>query len=547
MTTPITVNSLSSLVADNVIPVHSKVISSSMSEEYQPVRFDAEQVNLFDAAGGFSSVLQLATDYCLFVFDYDLQDSIMIMSVHVSQEELRTFLINETAPFASDHLNRLKAKALSSLRLDPLLYLVFQPRDLHFGADRKVFIRYKVYLVTGKIKTIEPPETEIPPFTPPDPEVVFSPSAPFTLGQPFRDLARSSRRISVLKTGIAAGSLAMRELTEPDITYPSDMVLAAALSGLRIEEIIGSFYLNISSSYFIETDTRLKHVDVYADLTTANVTYDIPQGDIKRLYDQFFFGNNGADITAFLLRKSRVHLTPTVSLVGRNAVDVAVSEIGSLDVSVFPVEAGRQALAIAFDLKPGYRGIAEEVQHFIGFHDYGVISDEFLVEKLFKYKWRLGFFKQALPLSAPIKVRRDGVDEDATVQGVIRLDSLDIVSIDMDSNRRTDGIKLIGRGKMVPEYIRLLDGRRIGPGEVNLGGERDINWGIFTIPEIDPMPPIDPVMRDFSFTAYRGAYRHMVRPFARFPDEELFEILYSRTEGVTRQIYAVGNISDVFI
>jgi hypothetical protein len=318
---------------------------------------------------------------------------------------------------------------------------------------------------------------------------------------------------------------------------------AADAAALDIKTFLGSSVLSLDTTYTAAVEAPLARVDVYVNLGGA-LTHDLPPGDLKRLYP-LVFGPDGRDLDRHLLHSSRAHLTPTVCLMGRDGVNAPVT-FENFDVAVFPVGTGHVPLAVACNVKPGCHGIMDEVQNFTGGCDYGVISDEVVVAKLFKHKWQLNGFLRTIPLSRNVQIKHNGNLEDAVVFGSLQLDSLDIVAIDVDANRRSDGIKIIGSGKITPQGVRLQDGRTVGPDEVDLGDAQQVAWGYFSWPSIDPPLPVQQSMRSLVLAAYRDAYRHMACPFARFPDDGV-EVLYTRTEGVTKQVLVVGDISTPFI
>lgn len=307
---------------------------------------------------------------------------------------------------------------------------------------------------------------------------------------------------------------------------------------------IGTLSLTICCNYEHEAYFELKRVDIYADLATHERTFDVPKGDTRVFYNEFLKDKEGT-FTQPIGKTSRIYLTPTISLAGRNPSKTNITELPEFEVRVFHVGARpNQALAAAFDLMPGCKGIIEDVQHFIGDRDYGVISDEYLVERICKHKWRLGGFDRRITIERPIKITRDGREEDAYLHGILQFNSLDYVTIETDSNTRTDYIRLGGMSEGIPQYIRLRDGTIVGPDQVDFGNPQTTPWSLFTTLSVTPVWSPDPEVREIQLRAHLDAYRHLARPFARFPD--WMYVVYTRVEGVTKFIFVLGELPSLF-
>ena len=105
---------------------------------------------------------------------------------------------------------------------------------------------------------------------------------------------------------------------------------------------------------------------------------------------------------------------------------------------MFDASGFEPALAVAFDTMPGCHGVVDDIRHFIGPNAFGVISDEFVVDLVFRHRWNRGGFDRRLNLEAPlqVKVNRGGQEriEDAIVFGHQDLLSLEYAAITTDSN-----------------------------------------------------------------------------------------------------------------
>src|SRR5262249_9050599 len=141
------------------------------------------------------------------------------------------------------------------------------------------------------------------------------------------------------------------------------------------------------------------------------------------------------------------------------------------------------ALAVAFDVMPGCHGIIDDVRHFIGPNPYGVISDEFIVDSVFRHRWNIGGFDRRIEMQAPVQVmvNRNGQQqlEDAVAYGHQDLLPLDHASITTNSNLRTDCIAFGGQAQVVATSVRLAaDGQTFDASQVDLGPADPVRWSV---------------------------------------------------------------------
>jgi hypothetical protein len=502
MTSHMSATIAASLIADNVVPTTNVVPAASFGQGGQRsatlLGVDPKRVDMHAAVGGFNSVVQFSAPLCLRVFASDL--ALDTLSVPISPLKLRPFL-NSQPGLTSVYLVSLKANFPTLFNVFPTIFVRFVPQNLQFIDENKVAVTYEA--TAG----IEGPAVKIP----------FIPPAGFG-GDSVIPSPRSNSSSGPEAEGITKGFL-------------------------------GTFTLTLLATYSPVIDASRGRVEILCDLTTAELQLSIPASDFKLLYDNGFLGNDGFYLKDYVLGKPKVHLTPTVSLFGTSNVNAPLKEFPSFSVSIFPIRfpIHLPVLAFAFSLLTGCEGFVEEVQQFIGEQDYGVISDEFLVQHLFHHQWNRGGFGRTLSLSQTTKVVRSGRKEDAQLVGTLRLDSLSIVSIEADSNTRTDYIKIGGAAEAIPEFIVLNDGTRLGPDQVKFGDPKQATWSLLTSIDIHPQLSADPQVRDFEMRAYLDAFRHIGRPFAWYPDLTAIRMIYTRIDAVTKQVYLLGNIPQVFI
>jgi hypothetical protein len=245
-------------------------------------------------------------------------------------------------------------------------------------------------------------------------------------------------------------------------------------------------------------------------------------------------------------------LTPTVSLVGANQGGAPVPEITDFEVRVFAVfdaSGFDPALAVAFDAAPGCHGVTEDVSHFIGPNNgYGVVTDEFLVDRVCHHKWNMGGFDRSIGLQATVQVvvtRNGGQSlEDAVVSGYQELLTLDYAAITTDANARSDCITFGGQARIVPVSVRLLtDGQTLSASQVGLGAPLASRWGVNAVLVVGGGLDADPEIRDFQLKAQRDGVHPIAGPFAFYDSRAPVTVTYARVEGISRHLFFLGRMS----
>jgi hypothetical protein len=275
-------------------------------------------------------------------------------------------------------------------------------------------------------------------------------------------------------------------------------------------------------------------------------------GDARLFYDAFL-ATKEHNLAAQIAPVAQILLTPTISLAGRNPANSRIDEFTEFDTRVFHViEHARHALCVAFDVVPSCQGIIENVRHFIGGYDYGVVHDEYVVERVVRHKWNEGGFDRSVGLAnnVSLKVKRDGRDstEDAMVFGRLLLNTLDAVELVPHPDLRTDVLSLGGQAQAVPDRVVLVDGTVLTPDNADLGPVQNTNWAVDISAAISVPSDPDPELRDFQMQAHRDGIRHLARPFSRFPTAFGFpEVQYTRTEAVQKRVFFLGLLPRVFV
>jgi hypothetical protein len=315
---------------------------------------------------------------------------------------------------------------------------------------------------------------------------------------------------------------------------------------------IGQVQVILRGRLSSEEHAAQRSVDIYIDLTKAAVDVEVADGDADLIYEAFLAGR-ATELKAVVAPEVRLRITPTISIVGRNAANTAVPEFPDFDVQVFPVgdPDGLQAVCAAFDLVPGCVGTIEDVRHFIGRADYGVIHSEFVVERVLHHQWNVGGFDRSLNLvrRTSIKVRRDGSDrdEDADVYGRMRLNILEAVALEPHPDLRSDVILVGGRGDVIADRVVLVrDGTVLTPSNADIGPPEPVPWAVNLDPSLSPVWSSDYEIRQFQERASQDGVRHLSRPFARVPDAGGALTDYVRLEAIAKRFFARGQLQGFF-
>jgi hypothetical protein len=323
--------------------------------------------------------------------------------------------------------------------------------------------------------------------------------------------------------------------------------------------LVGSFTAELRAPLIHRDEPNRCTTRVFADLRRAQWSETLPAqpaagqpaNEVLLVHDACFSGWL-ADVARILQAPLDLPLSPTLSLVGPNAGGAPVPEITDFGVhasAVFDPSGFEPALAVAFDVMPGCHGILEDVRHFIGPNPYGVISDEFVVDSVFRHRWNRGGFDRRFELQAPIQVMvsRNGKQqmEDAVAFGHQDLLTLDHASIVTNSNLRADCIAFGGQARIVATSVRLdADGSTFDAGQVDLGPADPIPWSVQSIVDPTAAWSTDPQLREFQIEATRDGGQPIAAPFAWITSSNAPAITYARIEGISKYVLFLGSLPD---
>lgn len=508
------INRIALYLAENVIrsPFSSRRVSASRPTRNNSMPtltgYDPTTIDIDTVSGGFHSVVQISARHALRQFSKVISGA--TLRKNLSADELQAYIGSQTTPFEDGYLTTFHTARSEANLLE--LRLSLTPSRISFEKSNRAIILLngdlELYDVTQELRFRgEEREMEMPPTGMEEIEAMFK---------------------GVMQPSLVSGMM-------HETRY-------------RLLHHLGYIDTLLSCNYCHEVDHDSKQVDVYTDLATATVEPNPMTGDVERLFEDHLADRWPAAVAELTTRR-RIPLVPTISPLGINSSHLPALEFSDFDVQAFHVNCeGVQAITVALDLAPGHHGIQEDVIHFIGNADYGVISDEYLIDRLFRYKWRIGGFKHQFRISTPIEVERDHHEEEGSLEGIIDLENLDEVDIYLNPDTDEDCIRLQGSGIVTPSRIVLGDGTII-TGEniedVNFGSSEGFRWTLLTsYREPSPDETFTPELAAFLKIAHRDAYRYLSRPFARGRADA--PITYHYIDGVAGKVFFLGNVPRVF-
>ncbi|MCB2376963.1 hypothetical protein LGH70_05185 [Hymenobacter sp. BT635] len=542
---------VAAVYSSTVRPTARKLVADSWASSLALAdRYNPREVHVNRVTGGFNSAVQVAASYCLRSYAERIDaDSVSIIArrrgavLTTALEQLRDEL---TDPFWATFVPE-PTKAYG-IGYSP------RPVSMSFAEPGSVTILFRADLaLLVESRKLNPPGGPVPQFP-----GGFNPLGPVSatlsanlpagnpapVALPVAEAAGDPTPVAThpqFLPGAFAGSLVNTVLNPVELEVP-----------LQVQRVLGTVEVTLKARLRWTAHKPQKSVDILLDLRQAEVTVNPGAGDARALYEELLAPLEPL-LASHLAPHADIPLTPTISLIGRNTGFIGVPELPQFEVRVFPVQRGsRQALCAAFDVVPGCQGIIEDVEHFIGASDYGVIHDEYVVERVIRHKWNQGGFDRSVGVARKVslRVKRDGRDrdEDAWVYGRLLLDSLDEVALQPHADLRGDLLLLSGQARGVADRVVLTtDGTVLTPENADLGPPEAATWAVNLAASLTlPWEP-DAELRDFRQRAHTDGLRHLARPFARFPFTYLMpDVEYVRTEAVLKRMFFLGQLPGVF-
>lgn len=488
--------------------------------------FDADQVDVHSAAGGFDAVMQMSTARCLEVFDLDLK--LDRRRTAVTGARVSAFLAMQAQPFASQLLRDLASRGpLPACEVE----MNFVPESLTFSDPRTVRIAYRATLTLY----VGPSDRG---------RSVAVSALAFTLAQAASQIILQNSEAAHPYEGVAAR-------VRPTQTTPAEVAAHALDLRPRYE---GQLSFVITGPYEAHQHKDNAQSGMVLDTRKAAVQFNYPDADVERVYTEFFGRADGAVpriVTPTL--SPYVCVTPYFSLVGAGHYVTLHEPVSAyFDAVAFHVnqtysQLGAQSAAVVgMSVIPNRSGDPLNTQHFIGNHDYGVIWNGEALPVLFHHSWKSAGFMKQFDEEAVVRLVVEGVEQDVRLTGTTTLTTLETVKLVSDSNMRTDYLAIGGRCRVRPLSILLADGRRFSAPAVDLGPAVERDWGVLTFLDETEEYSTNPSIRAFQIAAEAGTYQYIGKPFTHLPSRASASTLYVRTEAATQHVFALGRLAEVF-
>lgn len=332
--------------APNTLPIAraNRVSNVAVNVPFLPL-FDPDAVRLEKASGGFSSVIEFSANLCLRMAQTAFAG--LETPIFIPATEMAAFFASDTRPFHTDTLNSLRVQ-FQTAPVECTLTVQPWPVTMSFRSSQTVHISF--FNLVG----IAP--------------------------------VGSARLRGPANRGVKVGASFGPPIVFEPLYYQADL----------------------DAPYSANVRADLAAVAVSASFGNAQATIAFPEVDVQRMHDGLPTFK-ARDFVSML--PSSQPLGVPVSLVGR-WMDVPappVTELENFDVQVFSVGGTPyDALVIAINARAGCKGLDDQVQQFLGQEDYGVITDEYVIQQVTRYSHRTGSFPLELSLVARMQFTKNG-------------------------------------------------------------------------------------------------------------------------------------------
>lgn len=226
---------------------------------------------------------------------------------------------------------------------------------------------------------------------------------------------------------------------------------------------LGYGVLEIPATFGATSNRASATIRVSADVGSASPRYTGLSHDTELLLGASDPIGLVAETTYRVRERREIALLNEISLVGGPST-ARVNNLSQLSPEAFPCGTGACPLCIGATIVAWHVGAPSSVR-LVGESGYAVLWSSEAVQLLVKYCWEYNYFPRTIVQSIPVKLTIDGKIQDATAESDIKLETLDAVSLDYDSNSRTDVLHMGGAAQVVPRSFRLADGRVLLPSD----------------------------------------------------------------------------------
>jgi hypothetical protein len=297
---------------------------------------------------------------------------------------------------------------------------------------------------------------------------------------------------------------------------------------------IGDAVLEIPAPFAAVGDQAAATIRVAADTSASTPGFSDLSGDAALLLSAADPAGLVATTTSRVRERGRVALLDDVSL-GATPATANVNNLAQLAPAAFPCGQGASPLSVGATIVAWHYGTPTAIR-FVGESGYGVLWSAEAVAFLVKYCWETNWFPRGITQTTPVKLTINGEDQVAGAESDIQLQTLKTVSLEYDSNGRTDVIHFGGSAQVIPRRFRLADGTELLPANPNdpLFAPGPVRpWAaIGTLIEQSPTGPTSDIVQ-FERAVTARVTARLGRPFAELVDRT---VTFSRISAYAQRI-----------
>lgn len=313
---------------------------------------------------------------------------------------------------------------------------------------------------------------------------------------------------------------------------------------------LGELSLSLTMPVEHSINESEKRVDVYVRRQNAALVL-LGNPDMKALADVAAFGTNLSKLRAILLQAASIGLFPGVSLTGTSGSPVP--QLPEFRADVFPMKGSAQgnrfsAVTVGACVRSGAIGDPEDVQLVLGDGDYAVLTNVHVTNGILKFGWDNGMYSQKFPVETPIEVQVDNEVQTATLAGEISINTFDDLKITIDPGTSQHVLQLGGSGDSTALNVKLADGRVVTPDDAGFTAPHTFSWGFVVALGFTMDVPSNALVAAFQGSVWQYGVRYFSRPFIgswRYSSDVDAgpDVVYTRTNGVTKHIFSVGKFT----
>jgi hypothetical protein len=521
------------LFTSNVLP-QTLLSAESTIRETDPMRLNLASRDLVALSSGHDFLIQASNPMCA-----DAAFASLHLPWITGQLDAQAVVALRTggASFTSRSLQQAVTSPIPASGAAGDVLLLFSTREVMFDAPDWCRVRFSVTVALGSLFVV-----------PNVPGLVHT----LTPGEAVQQIADPVSRVSqaLLAAGtalaaqpalLAAGTalapqpLALRTLSDvrpgslnrfaadisvgAGISEPGRHVDLGDRSSFEVSAWLGSGVLEIPAPFAASGNQPSATIQVAADVRQSTAHFTGFAHDAALLLSDADPLGLVQTITRRVRQRSSLALLDDISLIGGPGT-ASVGHLDALVVDAFPCGKDACPLNVGATIVPG-RVAARTAIAFIGSSRYGVVWSADAVKLLVRFCWENGGFPRNIMQTSVVHLAVDGLEQDAAAISVFHLDTLDAIEIEYDANGRRDVLYTRGTARVVPQFIRLNDGRQViakDPHDPVFAPSDPRAWAAFGGLTEQPLPASSPELLLFERAITNGMTIRLGRPFSEPPD-----------------------------